>query len=80
MIHYIRKHETTKASSDRGAGMGKIVEKYKDFPDVVRFLACSGLRAIVKPKEYTKKIRDWKKFKKRDPDADHSNSRSWLTS
>lgn len=82
LIHYIRKHETTKASTDRGAGMGKIVEKYKDFPDVVRFLACSGLRPIEKKNIYSKKIADFKKFKKRDPDTEQSNrnSRSWLQS
>lgn len=40
VTHYIRKHETTKGSEDKAAATGKLVEKYKDFPDVVRMGVC----------------------------------------
>lgn len=40
MTHYIRKHETTKGSEDKPAATGKLVEKYKDYPDVVRMGVC----------------------------------------
>jgi hypothetical protein len=46
MSSYIRKHETTKASEDKAAGEGKIVEKYKDFADVVRYLVCDNAKVI----------------------------------
>ena len=38
--HYVRKSEKTKSSFDQALGEGKIVEKYKDYPDVIRYLVC----------------------------------------
>jgi len=40
MKHYIRKQMTGKASDDYASADGKIVEKYKDFPDTCRYLVC----------------------------------------
>jgi len=37
---YIRKHETTKGAEDKAAGEGKIVDKFRDLPDTVRYLIC----------------------------------------
>ena len=37
---YIKKHETTKQAEDKAAGEGKIVEKFKDFADPIRYLVC----------------------------------------
>jgi len=47
LSHYIRKNEITKSGSDKAVGTGKIVERYKDFPDVVRYGVC----AYVSPQE-----------------------------
>ena len=75
--HYVRKHETTKSSADRGAGEGKIVEKYKDFPDVIRFFLGSQIGSHSIPKmQVNSKEREWKKFKK---GTKNKGSRSWQT-
>ena len=63
ITHYIRKHETTKSSQDKAAGTGKIVEKYKDFCDTLRFGACHHARPYAEPeKESTldRKLRKWR--------------------
>ena len=77
MNHYVRKHETTKSSADRGAGEGKIVEKYKDFPDVIRFFIGSQISGYTLPeKERSIKQKEWKKFKKGKKE---NRSTSWQT-
>jgi len=38
--NYIRKKRRTKSDMDKPLGAGKIIEKYKDFPDVIRMMAC----------------------------------------
>lgn len=40
---YIRKRRRTKSEMEKPLGEGKIVEKYKDFPDTVRILACHNV-------------------------------------
>jgi hypothetical protein len=51
MKNYIRKHDTTKASSDKATTDSKIIEKYKDLPDCVRMGECDGLNVKAnKPK------------------------------
>ncbi|MBT4360908.1 MAG: hypothetical protein HOD11_08050, partial [Candidatus Marinimicrobia bacterium] len=42
LSHYIRKMEVTKAAADKAVGTGIIVEKYKDFPDVIRYGVCTS--------------------------------------
>ena len=65
LTHYVRKHETTRSSADKGAGEGKIVEKYKDFPDVIRFFIGSQIGAKNVPsKKIPKKQKVWNDFKK----------------
>jgi len=44
LTHYIRKHETNKSSEDKAVNTGKLVKKYKDFPDIVRYLICHGTK------------------------------------
>ena len=39
--HYIKKKMTGKASDEYATADGKIIEKYKDFPDAVRYLICA---------------------------------------
>lgn len=41
--NYIRKRRTSKSDMEKPLGEGKIKEKYKDFPDVVRILACHNV-------------------------------------
>ena len=43
---YIRKHETTKLAEDKPVGQGKIVEKFKDLPDVVRYGVCAAISIV----------------------------------
>jgi len=43
LTHYVRKHETTKSAADKPAQSGKIIEKYKCFPDLVRYLVCDDV-------------------------------------
>jgi len=43
LSHYIRKMEVSKSASEKAVGTGKIVEKYKDFPDVVRYGVCAHI-------------------------------------
>tara|TARA_R100001443_G_scaffold29396_3_gene42590 strand:- start:27701 stop:29233 length:1533 start_codon:yes stop_codon:yes gene_type:complete len=45
MSHYIRKHEVTASAGDRASADGKIVEKFKDFVDVVRYGVCCEIGA-----------------------------------
>jgi hypothetical protein len=40
LTHYIRKRPRTEAEMMQRATSGKIVEKFKDFPDVVRYFVC----------------------------------------
>lgn len=60
MSHYIRKHELTKTAQERAQADGKIVLKYKDFPDTVRYLVCSGfgLPRVEKPKTPTQEYEE----------------------
>jgi len=53
MTHYIRKHELTKTAQERAQADGKIVLKYKDFPDTVRYLVCSGFGLPTIPEDKT---------------------------
>jgi hypothetical protein len=53
MSHYIRKRPRTESELLKPANSGKIIEKYKDFPDVVRYLACVNYyRKKIDPNKY----------------------------
>ena len=41
MKHYIKKRMTGKTSDDYATADGKIVPKFKDFPDTIRYLICA---------------------------------------
>jgi len=60
LTHYIRKRLTGKTAEDRIPADAKIVEKYKDLPDVVRYIVCSDLVARIpdKPKTQIQKLRE----------------------
>lgn len=53
MTHYIRKHLTGKSADDRIEADSKIVEKYKDFPDCIRYFCCSDVIATEPKKKET---------------------------
>ena len=42
LTHYVRKHETTRSSADRGAGEGKLVEKYNASFDGEDYIKVTG--------------------------------------
>ena len=58
MKHYIRKKMTGKTSDDYASADGKIVEKYKDFPDAVRYLICDRPEGSERPRPLTEAERD----------------------
>ena len=41
LTHYIRRHEITKLAQEKAVNEGAIVQKYKDFPDCIRYLICN---------------------------------------
>lgn len=41
---YIRRRPKTKLDYEKGTASGKIIEKYKDFPDLVRYFVCHSTR------------------------------------
>ena len=45
--HYIRQRRTGKSAEQYAVGDGKIVDKFKDFPDAVRYLLCSHLSPVI---------------------------------
>lgn len=61
LTHYIRKRLTGKGAEDQIQQDARIVDKYKDFPDCVRYLACSDLvktEIPAKPKTEAQKLRE----------------------
>jgi hypothetical protein len=48
MKHYVRKRAKNQYEMQKAQGDTKPIEKYKDFPDVVRYL-CSAVRLYLKP-------------------------------
>jgi hypothetical protein len=54
LTHYIRRHETGKRADEKVPADAKIVEKYKDFPDVVRYFVCSDILPEPTVKPYAK--------------------------
>ena len=79
LTHYVRKHEQSKSSGDRGAGEGKIVEKYKDFPDVVRYLVCTAMRASIRKDKVHPSRKKWLDFKAGKKPNKYSTKTGWLT-
>lgn len=53
MRKYIRKAASTKAENEKPTGGTKIVEKYKDFPDCVRYGVCSSFAEMHKSTTHT---------------------------
>lgn len=47
LTHYVRKRARN-SDTDRAVGETKLVEKYKDFPDVVRYLVCDRVTVNTK--------------------------------
>lgn len=45
LTHYIRERNTGKKGESKAQADGKIVEKYKDFPDTVRYFVCADIKA-----------------------------------
>ncbi len=53
LSHYIRKHLKGVIAEDKIQADAPIVEKYKDFPDVVRYMACSDVMMEIPVKKMT---------------------------
>lgn len=53
MSHYIKKALTGKIIDEKAAADGKIIEKYKDYPDVVRHFVCADAVAGAPKKKDT---------------------------
>jgi len=47
LTHYVRKKEITKSAAEKPVFSGRIIDKYRDFPDVVRYLVCDEITAHV---------------------------------
>ena len=79
LTHYIRKHETNKLSGDKGSGEGKIIQKYKDFPDAIRFMVGSQLKAQPPKSKLSKRAREWMDFVnwKNPRKKQNANDRDW---
>ena len=58
MKHYIKKKMTGKTSDDYATADGKIVPKYKDFPDTIRYLICARPEGMVHKRQLTEAERD----------------------
>ena len=52
LSHYIRRRLTGKTAEEKVPADAKIVEKYKDFPDVIRYMVCSDVSAPVAQPRY----------------------------
>lgn len=78
LTHYIRKHDTTKLASDRPSGEGKIVQKYKDYPDCVRFLTCTRITPDEPVKDMTESEKKWDRVKHPEKYAhEYDHDLSW---
>ncbi len=66
LSHYVRKHETTKSAADKPAQSGKIVERYKDFPDLVRYLVCDDVVPVIPKPEKTRYQRELEKVQRNE--------------
>jgi hypothetical protein len=51
LLHYVRKRAKTEAEMLKPATSRTIIQKYKDFPDVVRYFTCSNIRPSKKRKK-----------------------------
>lgn len=52
MTHYIKQKRTGKSAEGFAIGDGKILEKYKDLPDTVRYLICSNVLKTDIPEKF----------------------------
>jgi hypothetical protein len=59
LTHYIRRKLTGKTADDRAESDGVIVEKYKDFPDLLRYAVCADITTTVprKSESHAERIR-----------------------
>ena len=53
LSHYIRRKRTGKISEHFATADGEIVDKYKDFPDIIRYLVASEIRPLPVASEKT---------------------------
>lgn len=58
---YVRKRAKTEADLMKPAVSGQIVEKYKDFPDVVRYFVCDDYRLKKIESEEERRIKQYRK-------------------
>lgn len=72
LTHYIRKPDATKQAADKAAQSGKLVEKYKDFPDCVRYLVCDDSQTSVPPPPKTRYEKEMEKVYRRTNENERS--------
>lgn len=72
LTHYVRKHDVTKSAADKPAQSGKIVEKYKDFCDLVRYLVCDDSQASVPAPPKTRYEKEMEKVYRRTNENERS--------
>lgn len=63
---YVRRRVTTKVDSEKLTGTTKIIEKYKDFADVVRYGVCSSTPYLYESSHRSMKIKKQKRKGLRD--------------
>lgn len=68
--HYIRRKRTGKLADDKAPADGIIVEKFKDYPDLMRYLVCSDL--TYKPPKEKPRTRHKKQYDKVHTPPDQS--------
>ena len=61
MSHYIRKRRTGKTAEDYASADGKIVEKFKDYPDMVRYIICHHTKTKEMAKPGGRYSKQWAK-------------------
>ena len=76
MTHYIKQKRTGKSAEGFAIGDGKILQKYKDMPDVVRSFECVIVRLTDKPTEHmsSHQIQKQKIFNMPNKNVDYTHS------
>ncbi len=66
LTHYIRARLKGKQLEEKASGEGTIVQKYKDFPDVVRYGVCADAFAKIPEKPKTEEEKEWERVRSKD--------------
>jgi len=64
MTHYIIRKQTGASADDKAKGEGIIVEKFKDFPDLIRYMVTSSIGTLQEPVPKTREQLKFEAIKK----------------